>query len=38
MEPQSLVTLLTITSTAFVTSTLTALVGAGGGTALLLVM
>ena len=38
MEPVSLVTLLTITSTAFVTSTLTALVGAGGGTALLLVM
>ena len=38
MEPDSLVTLLTIASTAFVTSTLTALIGAGGGTALLLVM
>lgn len=38
MEPDSVVTLLTITSTAFVTSTLTALIGAGGGTALLLVM
>ena len=38
MEADSVVTLLTITSTAFVTSTLTALIGAGGGTALLLVM
>ena len=38
MEADSVVTLLAITSTAFVTSTLTALIGAGGGTALLLVM
>ena len=38
MEADPVVTLLAITSTAFVTSTLTALIGAGGGTALLLVM
>ena len=38
MEPDSLTLLLTIASTAFVTSTLTAIVGAGGGTMLLLVM
>ena len=38
MDADSLIMVLTVTSVAFISSMLTALVGAGGGTGLLLVM
>ena len=38
MDADPLIIVLTVTSVAFISSTLTALVGAGGGTGLLLVM